>query len=208
MSPYIDLWERAWDQIARIGGYGERVKIVYVPAHRKIKPGMQQSEIDDIIGNDQADRYAKMGRGIHAFDNITLDRFEEMHHLQENYVKWLGRAITLRHTDDLTDVIHAGPRRASSKRRAEEVTPEMLQADRFAVKRRKVSWCNAHSRLAKQLVTPPERPAPPVDPARAMNRIIDRVQGSRPSKRIRQLRLHVWQQARRGRPCREVTGSC
>ena len=84
----------------------------------------------------------------------------------------------------------------------------MLQADKFAVKRRKISWCNAHSRLAKQLVTPPEWPAPPVDPARIMNRIIDRVQGSRPSKRIRQLRLHVWQQARRGRrtPSTQVAG--
>ena len=97
MSPYIDLWERAWDQIAKMGGYGERVKIMYVPAHRKIKPGMQQSEIDDIIGNDQADRYAKMGRDIHAFDNTTLDSFEEMHQIQENYIKWLGRAITQSH---------------------------------------------------------------------------------------------------------------
>ena len=25
MSPYIDLWERAWNQIARLGGYGEQV---------------------------------------------------------------------------------------------------------------------------------------------------------------------------------------
>ena len=139
MSLYIDLWERAWDQIARIGGYGERVKIVYVLAHRKVKPDMQHSEIDDIIGNDQADKYAKMGRDIHAFDNTTLDSFEEMHQLQENYIKWLGRAITLRHTDESTDVIHAGPRRGSTKRKAEEVTPEMLQADKLAVKRRKIS---------------------------------------------------------------------
>ena len=80
----------------------------------------------------------------------------------------------------------------------------MVLAEKLARKRRRISWSNSHSRLAKQLITPPERPAPPVDPARVMNRIIDRVQGSRPSKRIRQLRLHVWQQARRARPTPDV----
>ena len=76
MSPYIDLWKRAWDQITKLGGLGEQVKILYVPAHRKIKPGMCQQDMDDIIGNDQADKYAKMGRDIHAFDHNTFECFD------------------------------------------------------------------------------------------------------------------------------------
>ena len=44
---------------------------------------------------------------------------------------------------------------------------------------------------------PPERPPPPVNHARVMHRIMDRVQAIQPSKRIRLLRLQVMQQARR-----------
>ena len=105
LSPYIDLWERAWDQIARLGEYGVDVKIIYVPAHRKIRAGMQQSEVDDIIGNDQADRFAKEGRDIHAFDEATVSTFAETHVMQENYLMWLGHAITMRRDEATSDVI-------------------------------------------------------------------------------------------------------
>ena len=46
---------------------------------------------------------------------------------------------------------------------------------------------------------PPERPRPDIDHAEVMHRIIDRVQGSQPSKEIRLLRLKVMQQAVRDR---------
>ena len=72
LSPHIDLWDRVWDQINRLGGYGEAVSIVYIPAHGKIKPGICQSVIEDIVGNDQADKYSNMGRDSHAVDGQTL----------------------------------------------------------------------------------------------------------------------------------------
>ena len=113
-------------------------------------------------------------------------------------MQWLGKAVTMRWDEATSDVIQPQKRSKRAKRIAEEVTQDMKVSEKLARKRKRLSWCSTHSGLTRQLLEPEQWPPPPVSLPQIMNRLMDRVQGRRPSKKIRQLRLHVWQQARRG----------
>ena len=201
LSPYIDLWQRLWDQIERLGGYGREVRIEYVPEHRKLMPGLPQAVVDDIVGNDMADKCAKRGRDMHSCSAQILNRYEEIHSFQTNYTRWLGAAVALRYDEQTTDVIQPPKGRTVGAKRAEAPTVDSQLRKKLSDKRQKVVWLQGSSPLAMQILVPPTWHS--VEEGayfRIMTKLLDRVQGSQPSLAVRRARLRLW----RGRGSRTV----